>query len=118
MCAGLPERNDRPDDKLPYAGAWLQLGPEMLHLMELNNPDAGIPRPEHGGRDRHFCVGMGEDGVKVLCETLDKQGACAASVPIVRSTDRIAFAADCQGQRAPRLPLLPACPQERALCST
>ncbi len=30
---------DRPHDKLPYRGAWLWIGPEMIHLMELPNPD-------------------------------------------------------------------------------
>lgn len=24
---------DRPHDKLPYRGAWLWIGPEMIHLM-------------------------------------------------------------------------------------
>ena len=48
---------DRPHEKLPYRGAWLWIGPEMIHLMELSNPDPLEGRPEHGGRDRHFCVG-------------------------------------------------------------
>ena len=49
---------DRPDDKLPYRGAWLWIGSEMIHLMELPDPDPKDGRPEHGGRDRHFCVGI------------------------------------------------------------
>lgn len=49
---------DRPDKKLPYRGAWLWIGTEMIHLMELPNPDPMDGRPEHGGRDRHFCVGI------------------------------------------------------------
>jgi catechol 2,3-dioxygenase-like lactoylglutathione lyase family enzyme len=53
---------DRPDDKLPYRGAWLWIGPEMIHLMELPNPDPMQGRPEHGGRDRHVCVGVKELG--------------------------------------------------------
>jgi hypothetical protein len=36
---GLDTNPDRPDDKLPYRGAWLWIGPEMIHLMELPNPD-------------------------------------------------------------------------------
>lgn len=55
---GLELNEDRPDDKLPYRGAWLWMGPEMIHLMELPNPDPLEGRPEHGGRDRHFCVGV------------------------------------------------------------
>lgn len=72
---GLTERSDRPNDKLPYGGAWLDLGTEMVHLMEVPNPDEGMLRPEHGGRDRHFCVGVGEGGVAELRETLDAAGA-------------------------------------------
>jgi len=31
----------------------------MIHLMELPNPDTldMDKRPQHGGRDRHFCIG-------------------------------------------------------------
>ena len=42
---------DRPD--FPYFGAWLDLGLQQLHLLELPNPDPITGRPEHGGRDRH-----------------------------------------------------------------
>ena len=55
---GLDINPDRPHDKLPYRGAWLWIGPEMIHLMELPNPDPLEGRPTHGGRDRHFCVGV------------------------------------------------------------
>jgi glyoxylase I family protein len=37
----------------PYAGAWLDLGLQQLHLIELENPDPTTGRPEHGGKDRH-----------------------------------------------------------------
>jgi hypothetical protein len=32
---------------------------EMIHLMVLPNPDTTdmAKRPQHGGRDRHFCIG-------------------------------------------------------------
>lgn len=47
----------RPE--LPYPGAWYELGGgQQLHLMCLPNPDAGIARPEHGGRDRHIAIGV------------------------------------------------------------
>ena len=45
---------ERPD--LGFRGAWLALGAQQLHLMELPNPDAREGRPEHAGRDRHFAV--------------------------------------------------------------
>lgn len=55
---GLKINPDRPHNKLPYRGAWLWIGPEMIHLMELPDPDPKEGRPTHGGRDRHFCVGV------------------------------------------------------------
>lgn len=69
---GLEVNPDRPDDKLPYRGAWLWIGPEMIHLMELPNPDPLHGRPEHGGRDRHFCVGVKD--IVPLQEKLDMAG--------------------------------------------
>lgn len=75
---GLELNPDRPDDRLPYRGAWLWIGPEMIHLMELPNPDPVAGRPEHGGRDRHFCVGVAE--VAVLEGKL-----ASAGVPFTRS---------------------------------
>ncbi|WP_324781001.1 VOC family protein [Thiobacillus sedimenti] len=50
-----------PRPELPYAGAWYELGGgQQLHLMCLPNPDAGIARPAHGGRDRHIALGVKE----------------------------------------------------------
>jgi hypothetical protein len=67
-AAELQVNPDRPHDKLPYRGAWLWIGPEMIHLMELPNPDPLDGRPAHGGRDRHFCVGV--QSVEPLVEKL------------------------------------------------
>lgn len=73
-AAGLAINPHRPDDRLPYRGAWLNIGPEMIHLMELPNPDDLHGRPEHGGRDRHFCIGIDAGGVEPLMKRLDKAG--------------------------------------------
>ncbi|KAL4283421.1 hypothetical protein GQ457_16G003510 [Hibiscus cannabinus] len=62
----------RPHDKLPYRVAWLWVGSEMIHLMELPNPDPLTGRPEHGGRDRHACISIRD--VSKLQEILDKAG--------------------------------------------
>ena len=48
---GMSVNPDRPD--LGYPGAWLDVGPQQVHLMRLPNPDAVDGRPAHGGRDRH-----------------------------------------------------------------
>ena len=45
---------DRPD--LGFPGAWLQLGTQQIHLLELNNPDPITGRPVHGGRDRRIAL--------------------------------------------------------------
>ncbi len=49
---GLAVESVRPD--LGYPGAWLNLGRQQIHLLELPNPDPVSGRPEHGGRDRHL----------------------------------------------------------------
>ena len=45
---------ERP--QLAFPGAWLRLGDQQIHLLELENPDPVADRPEHGGRDRHLAV--------------------------------------------------------------
>ncbi|KAL3689754.1 hypothetical protein R1sor_016063 [Riccia sorocarpa] len=69
---GLELNPDRPADKLPYRGAWFWIGDEMIHLMELPNPDPVTGRPEHGGRDRHACVAI--RNVEPLKRALEKAG--------------------------------------------
>lgn len=69
---GLPINEARPHDKLPYRGAWLWVGPGMIHLMELPNPDPLAGRPEHGGRDRHACLAIRD--VSKLKDILDEAG--------------------------------------------
>jgi glyoxylase I family protein len=51
---GLPVNPSRPD--LGYAGAWLDVGQQQIHLLELPNPDPIEGRPQHGGRDRHVAL--------------------------------------------------------------
>lgn len=51
---GLAVCPERPD--LGYPGAWLRIGEQQVHLLELPNPDSLEGRPEHGGRDRHLAV--------------------------------------------------------------
>lgn len=51
---GMPLDAGRPD--LGYPGAWLTIGTQQIHLLELPNPDPATGRPAHGGRDRHIAV--------------------------------------------------------------
>lgn len=64
---GLEIDTSRPD--LGYPGAWLNVGQEQIHLLELPNPDPVTDRPAHGGRDRH--VAMQVDSVEKLKQKLD-----------------------------------------------
>lgn len=51
---GLEIDYSRPD--LGFPGAWLIVGSQQIHLLELPNPDPRKGRPEHGGRDRHTAL--------------------------------------------------------------
>ena len=51
---GLAVNAGRPE--LGYPGAWLDIGEQQIHLLELSNPDPVTGRPEHGGRDRHIAL--------------------------------------------------------------
>lgn len=46
--------SSRPD--LGYPGAWLNIGKQQIHLIELPNPDPIDNRPTHGGHDRHIAL--------------------------------------------------------------
>jgi len=60
----------RPD--LSYPGAWLTVGEQQIHLMELPNPDPVAGRPDHGGRDRHIALTVSNIDELVRC--LDQHG--------------------------------------------
>ena len=51
---GLAVIVERPD--LGFPGAWLRVGAQQIHLLELPNPDPVTGRPDHGGRDRHLAL--------------------------------------------------------------
>lgn len=67
---GLEVDNSRPD--LGFPGAWLNVGNQQIHLLELPNPDPVEGRPEHGGRDRH--VAMQVSDIDALQDSLEKAG--------------------------------------------
>jgi len=82
---GLPVDPERPD--LGYPGAWLNLGGQQIHLLQLPNPDPSSDRPAHGGRDRHIAIGVRDfaqlrqrlDAAE-LSYTLSKSGRAALFV--------------------------------------
>lgn len=64
------EQCERPE--LGFPGAWLQIGDQQIHLLELPNPDSVTNRPEHGGRDRHLALSV--TGLYAIAALLDEQG--------------------------------------------
>jgi glyoxylase I family protein len=48
------EQLERPE--LPFPGAWLGVGDQQIHLLELKNYDPTTGRPQHGGLDRHVAL--------------------------------------------------------------
>lgn len=67
---GLQVDESRPD--LGYPGAWLNVGAQQIHLLELPNPDPVQGRPSHGGRDRHIALAIHD--IEVLQQKLDDAG--------------------------------------------
>ncbi|NOZ51554.1 MAG: glyoxalase [Gammaproteobacteria bacterium] len=62
---GLRVDVSRPD--LGYPGAWLNVGKQQIHLMEIPNPDPVAGRPHHGGRDRHIALTITDINALVDC---------------------------------------------------
>ena len=73
---GLSVDLTRPD--LGYPGAWLTVGSQQIHLLEVPNPDATEGRPHHGGRDRHLALLI--DNLQSIRHQLD-----AAHIPYTLS---------------------------------
>lgn len=87
---GMPVDPARPD--LGYPGAWLNVGDQQLHLLEVPNPDPVSGRPAHGGRDRHCALTVRD--LDVLRQKLD-----SATIPytLSRSGRRALFCRDPDG---------------------
>lgn len=60
----------RPD--LGYPGAWLTVGAQQLHLLELPSPDPVQGRPAYGGRDRHAALTV--RNIEMLKQRFDRAG--------------------------------------------
>lgn len=66
----------RPDQKRPsmsFEGVWYDVAEgQQIHLMRLPNPEEGLARPAHGGRDRHVALGITD--MAGLIAKLDRAG--------------------------------------------
>jgi glyoxylase I family protein len=87
---GLEPVPDRPD--LSFPGAWLSVGDQQIHLLELPNPDPVYGRPAHGGRDRHLAM-----RVSGLDEVTARLDAAGLSYTLSRSGRRALFCRDPDG---------------------
>jgi len=68
---GLRKNPNRPN--MGYDGIWYDVSPtQQIHLMVLPDPEAGLARPEHGGRDRHVALAVSD--FKLLISRLDQAG--------------------------------------------
>jgi catechol 2,3-dioxygenase-like lactoylglutathione lyase family enzyme len=68
---GLLPNQNRPD--LGFPGVWYDVGAtQQIHLMQLPNPEQGLQRPLHGGRDRHVALGVSD--LQALMARLEKEG--------------------------------------------
>jgi len=84
------QQTDRPD--LGFPGAWLQLGAQQIHLLELENPDPTTGRPEHGGRDRHIALSVPD--LAPVKDVLDKN---AITYTLSKSGRKALFCRDPDG---------------------
>ena len=88
---GLMPDPARPD--LGFPGVWYEVGVgQQIHLMLLPNPEAGLQRPAHGGRDRHVALAVSDfDG---LVQKLEVAGV---DFTLSRSGRRALFCRDPDG---------------------
>lgn len=87
---GLTIDVSRPD--LGFAGAWLDVGAQQIHLLAVDNPDPVCGRPEHAGRDRHTAM-----AVKDIAQLRQKLDAAAIAYTLSRSGRKALFCRDPDG---------------------
>jgi glyoxylase I family protein len=85
---GLQPASNRP--QMSYDGVWYDIAPnQQLHLMVLPNPEQGLQRPAHGGRDRHVAL-----GVKDMSQLMKKLDAAGIAYTQSQSGRRALFCRD------------------------
>ena len=87
---GLRVDDSRPD--MSFDGAWLVVGAQQIHLLEVPNPDPVKGRPQHGGRDRHTAFQV--QSLAPFIERLEAQGI---SYTMSKSGRRALFCRDPDG---------------------
>lgn len=86
----------RPDPKRPtmsFDGVWYDVAAgQQIHLMSLPDPEAGLRRPAHGGRDRHVAL-----GVSVIAELIAKLDEAGIPYTLSQSGRKALFCRDPDG---------------------
>lgn len=65
---GLKESALRPE--MPYKGAWLDVGQQQIHLLNLPRTEQSRHQPEHVGRDRHLALQV--NNIAIILQQLKK----------------------------------------------
>lgn len=91
-CGVLGMALDKMRPDLGYPGAWLHVGAQQIHLLELPNPDPVSDRPPHAGRDRHTAV-----HVRRLDPLRDALARAGIAYTLSRSGRRALFCRDPDG---------------------
>ena len=88
---GLRPDPDRPT--MNFEGVWYGVADkQQIHLMLLPDPEAGLERPAHGGRDRHVALAVSD--IAKLIMRLDQ---AEVAYTISQSGRRAVFCRDPDG---------------------
>ena len=87
---GLSTDDSRP--VMDYPGAWLDVGAQQIHLIELPQNMATGPAVAHGGRDRHLALQVAD--LEPLLASLEAGGV---DYTLSRSGRRALFCRDPDG---------------------
>ena len=88
---GLRPDPDRPT--MSFEGVWYGVADkQQIHLMLLPDPEAGLERPAHGGRDRHVALAVSD--IAKLIMRLDQ---AEVAYTISQSGRRAVFCRDPDG---------------------
>lgn len=85
---GLKVNATRPT--MSFDGVWYDVGGnQQIHLMALPNPESGLQRPAHGGRDRHVALAVSD-----LTKLIGRLNAAGVAYTVSQSGRKALFCRD------------------------
>ena len=85
---GLQVNTTRPT--MSFDGVWYDVADnQQVHLMALPNPEDGLQRPSHGGRDRHVALAVFD-----LTELVKRLDAAGVAYSLSQSGRKALFCRD------------------------